>query len=97
MYAQVGERVFISGQIGMQPDDLSLPYPPDFPLEAALSLQHADRILNAMKDTHGSTWAPVVQNLIFWVMDSQNAAQLAGFKHYPSHVCSLSGFSLILF
>lgn len=86
IHAQVGDRVLISGQIGMKPSDLSLPVPSNFPSEIALSLQHADRILCAMRDTHGSTWAPVMQSLTLWVTDPQNVSRLLGFKHYPSHV-----------
>lgn len=55
----------------MRPSDLSMPAPTSFPLEAALSLQHAHRILKAMRDTHGSAWNPVTQSLICWIIDTQ--------------------------
>ena len=55
----------------MQPSDLSLPSPPDFRLEMALSLQHTRRILQAMKDTHGSSWNPRLLGLVCWAVEPE--------------------------
>lgn len=51
----------------MLPSNLSMPTPPSFPLEAALSLQHAARILSLYKDMFGSTWAPATQLTLCWL------------------------------
>ena len=69
---QVGDRIFISGQIGMQPSNLALPSPPNFALETALAFQHVHRVLTALKETHGATWKPSFQSLIFWLVDVAN-------------------------
>ncbi|KLO15862.1 hypothetical protein SCHPADRAFT_920076 [Schizopora paradoxa] len=63
----VGDQIFISGQIGMQPSDLSMPTPSSFPLEAALSFQHASRITSLLKDMFGSTWAFATQLTLCWL------------------------------
>ncbi|KAL5488031.1 hypothetical protein ACEPAI_6139 [Sanghuangporus weigelae] len=65
----VGDRIFVSGQIGMRPSDLALPFPSDFALEAALAFQHVHRILAALKETYGASWAHKIQSLICWLVD----------------------------
>ncbi|KAF8760269.1 Diphthamide synthase [Rhizoctonia solani] len=56
-------QTFISGQIGLIPARMDLPSPPSFPVEAALAFQHAERILDALKDASTS----VIQGVIVWV------------------------------
>ena len=43
--------IFISGQIGLVAGSMTLPEPPSFSAECALSLRHAQRILQAMHQT----------------------------------------------
>ncbi|CAE6478441.1 unnamed protein product, partial [Rhizoctonia solani] len=56
-------QTFVSGQIGLIPAQMSFPSPPSFATEAALAFQHAERILDALKD--GAT--SVIQGVIVWV------------------------------
>ncbi|KAK0206371.1 hypothetical protein DFS33DRAFT_1419360 [Desarmillaria ectypa] len=62
------ERVFISGQIGLIPSSLSMPSPPSLALETVLSMQHADRIVTALKEN--SNWVGHSQASIFWLADA---------------------------
>ncbi|KAK0230964.1 hypothetical protein IW262DRAFT_1453888 [Armillaria fumosa] len=62
------ERVFISGQIGLIPPSLSMPSPPSLALETALSIQHVDRIVTALKEN--SSWVGHCQTTIFWLADA---------------------------
>ncbi|GBE79662.1 Diphthine--ammonia ligase [Sparassis crispa] len=65
----VDERVFISGQIGLVPSSLNLPSPPSLALETALSFQHVDRVLSAMKTDR---WDGHVQGAIYWLANASD-------------------------
>ncbi|CUA70082.1 hypothetical protein RSOLAG22IIIB_00428 [Rhizoctonia solani] len=56
-------QTFVSGQIGLIPAQMSFPSPPSFATEASLAFQHAERILDALKDEATS----VIQGVIVWV------------------------------
>ncbi len=64
---QVDERVFISGQIGLIPNSLSLPSPQTLALEAALSFQHVHRVVDALKNNSGGGWSGHTQGIIYWL------------------------------
>ena len=68
---QVDEHVFISGQIGMIPKDLSVPNPPNVQLETALAAQHTRRILRAIcENSGGLDWGlGHCQFSIYWLSD----------------------------
>ncbi|CAE6464519.1 unnamed protein product [Rhizoctonia solani] len=56
-------QTFVSGQIGLVPARMDFPSPPSFSTEAALAFQHAERILDVLKDESTS----VLQSVIIWV------------------------------
>lgn len=69
---QIAEHIFISGQIGLIPSKLALPSPQSLPLELALSSQHVERVLNAVKDQYGGSWAGHEELVIYWLTDLHN-------------------------
>jgi diphthine-ammonia ligase len=69
----VGERVFISGQIGLIPSSLSLPSPSSLAIEAALAFQHVDHITHAMGCTSGSIWEGHKQLALYWFVNQMDA------------------------
>ncbi|KAH8118362.1 hypothetical protein DFH11DRAFT_1849706 [Phellopilus nigrolimitatus] len=72
----VGDRIFISGQIGMQPSTLTLPEPANVILEAALAFQHVHKILAVLRETYGRTWRLATQCLLCWLTDVADVALL---------------------
>ena len=67
---EVGEQIFVSGQIGMLPSNLTLPEPKSLSMETALSFQHVHRILSALEDMFGcNTWKAQKQTVICWLVD----------------------------
>ncbi|KAH7930747.1 hypothetical protein BV22DRAFT_1078565 [Leucogyrophana mollusca] len=62
----VGERIFISGQIGLVPSSLTLPSPPSLAMETALCFQHADRVAAALRTTTGG-WEGHVEAALYWI------------------------------
>ncbi|KAJ7904650.1 hypothetical protein B0H14DRAFT_2663796 [Mycena olivaceomarginata] len=60
------DRVFVSGQIGLIPPSLSLPSPQSLALETALSLQHVDRVTQAVSTNTGG-WAGHTQLVLYWL------------------------------
>ena len=63
---QAGERVFISGQIGLIPSSLSLPSPQSLAFEVALSFQHVYRVVEALKNNSGGGWLGHMQSIVYW-------------------------------
>ncbi|KAF8205097.1 hypothetical protein BJ912DRAFT_940247 [Pholiota molesta] len=63
----VGERVFISGQIGLIPSRLSLPSPRSLATEMALASQHVARVVSAIKENSGGGWDGYTQLSIYWL------------------------------
>ncbi|KIY49326.1 adenine nucleotide alpha hydrolases-like protein [Fistulina hepatica ATCC 64428] len=66
------ERIFISGQIGLFPPSLTLPEPPSIDLETALSFQHADRIVDALKSNTGGHWRDHMQLAVQWLTNADD-------------------------
>ncbi|KAJ7129533.1 hypothetical protein C8R44DRAFT_700368 [Mycena epipterygia] len=74
----VDNRVFISGQIGLIPSSLSLPSPRSLALETALSLQHVNRVVNAVSTNTGGGWTGHIQLALYWLA---NTSDLSEVKH----------------
>ncbi|KAG7096807.1 hypothetical protein E1B28_004215 [Marasmius oreades] len=63
-----GERIFISGQIGLLPSTVTLPEPRSLSIEMALATQHVDRIVNVLRNS----WDGHNQSSIYWIDDVAN-------------------------
>ncbi|KIY74101.1 hypothetical protein CYLTODRAFT_364437, partial [Cylindrobasidium torrendii FP15055 ss-10] len=83
------ERLFVSGQIGMIPKDLSLPEPRSIKQETMLCTQHADRIVDAIREGTAGKWRGTCQSAIYWLADAsyapvvQAAVQRRRTQHQP--------------
>ncbi|THV08413.1 hypothetical protein K435DRAFT_832898 [Dendrothele bispora CBS 962.96] len=64
----VDERIFVSGQIGLIPSSITMPLPPSLSTEVALSMQHAQRVIEALHNG----WDGHVQTAIYWLSDVDN-------------------------
>ncbi|RDB22801.1 Diphthine--ammonia ligase [Hypsizygus marmoreus] len=62
------EHVFISGQIGLIPSQLSLPSPWSLATETALACQHVARVVNVLSSSGGG-WKGHAQAALYWVSD----------------------------
>ncbi|KAF9534194.1 hypothetical protein CPB83DRAFT_803923 [Crepidotus variabilis] len=62
-----GEKIFISGQIGMIPSQLALPSPSSLSMEVALSCQHVSRVSSALAENTGGDWIGHTQLCIYWL------------------------------
>jgi diphthine-ammonia ligase len=62
---QVGESVFISGQIGLIPSQLTMPFT-SLAKEVALSSQHVARIAAALRDNAGGGWEGHTTLNLYW-------------------------------
>ncbi|KAG8866931.1 hypothetical protein FRC20_007153 [Serendipita sp. 405] len=69
----VDKTTFISGQIGLVPSAMSLPTPRDFRKEMVLSLQHINRITEALQHRN-----PTPQGFVVWLVDIQDLLSAAG-------------------
>lgn len=75
------ERIFISGQIGLVPSSLSLPSRPSLAFETALSFQHVDRVVSALKNNSGGGWDGHEQGVLYWLAnenDVQHVKEASG-------------------
>ena len=72
----VDEYMFISGQIGLIPANLSLPSPQDPATETALVFQHAERVADAVRKSSGQ-WKGHARLAIYWLIDREQAAGVA--------------------
>ena len=72
----VDEHMFISGQIGLIPGNLSLPSPQDPATETALVFQHTVRVADAMRKLSGQ-WKGHTQLAIYWQVGQERAAGVA--------------------
>ncbi|KXN86413.1 Diphthine--ammonia ligase [Leucoagaricus sp. SymC.cos] len=63
-----GERITISGQIGLIPSGLTLPLPTSFRTEFALSSQHVSRVAKALQNG----WEGFTQSSTYFVDDAKN-------------------------
>ncbi|KAG2013521.1 hypothetical protein CC2G_010422 [Coprinopsis cinerea AmutBmut pab1-1] len=75
-YSQVilaSEQLFVSGQIGLTPRDLTLAN--SFPLQAALTHQHVARVIKAVSETTGS-WDGFPQLVLYWMDKAMNPSNV---------------------
>ena len=79
---QVDERVFVSGQIGLVPSSLTIPFPRSLATEIPLVSQHADRVVEALlSNNSGDKHDGHAQVILYWltrerhVSDTITAAQ----------------------
>ncbi|KAF9513315.1 hypothetical protein BS47DRAFT_1329667 [Hydnum rufescens UP504] len=70
----VRERMFVSGQIGLQPGSMTFPSPRSISLETALALQHTRKIASAMSEILGPSrlGRETVQRAILWLPDAND-------------------------
>ena len=66
--------MFISGQIGLLPYNLTLPTPQNLPLETALACQHVERISRALQTNSGGGWEGHVQLAVYWLQNYDDVA-----------------------
>ncbi|KAJ7068402.1 hypothetical protein C8F01DRAFT_1118081 [Mycena amicta] len=71
------DRVFISGQIGLIPSNLSLPSPQSLALETALAGQHARRVARALSANTGG-WMGHTQLALYWLANAGDLASVRG-------------------
>ncbi|KAF8914026.1 hypothetical protein CPB84DRAFT_1758186 [Gymnopilus junonius] len=71
-----GERVFISGQIGLIPSTLALPHPQSLAMELSLASQHVSRVTSALKANSGGGWKDHTQLAIYWLTESRDLAHV---------------------
>ena len=86
MQFQAGERVFISGQIGLIPNELVIPSPRSFSTEFALASQHVARVTNALQGNSGGGWDGHSQLTIYWLVDLGDFA-CSKIGHLALQVC----------
>ncbi|KAH0587717.1 hypothetical protein H2248_006480 [Termitomyces sp. 'cryptogamus'] len=64
-----GERIFVSGQIGLIPAQLTLPSPRSLAIEAALATQHVSRVIDVLRSTYSREWTGDTQLALNWLTD----------------------------
>ncbi|GLB33938.1 putative diphthamide synthase [Lyophyllum shimeji] len=62
-----GERIFISGQIGLIPSRLVLPSPRSLAVETALASQHVLRVTEVLRNNSGLGWVGHTQLALYWL------------------------------
>jgi diphthine-ammonia ligase len=71
--------MFVSGQIGLIPKNMTLPSPPSIAREIALALQHAERVSSATMDGLAiSVESKMIESAIVWMVDARAAPQVCG-------------------
>lgn len=86
MLFQVGQRVFVSGQIGLVPSSNMLPSPQSLPLETALSLRHLRCVTNAIKPSSVAPWDGATQGVISWLAYPNNLVSVKRGMDASKHV-----------
>ncbi|KAI9466868.1 hypothetical protein BJY52DRAFT_1110889 [Lactarius psammicola] len=71
-----GERVFISGQIGLIPSSLALPFPRSLATEIPLVSQHADRVVHALLSNNntGDGREGHAQMILYWLTQERHVS-----------------------
>jgi diphthine-ammonia ligase len=78
---QAEGRIFISGQIGLVPSSLSVPYPQTLATEISLASQHSDRVVKALSSRHDATGGRLArdsdsdghaQMILYWVTEERH-------------------------
>lgn len=72
----IDEHMFISGQIGLIPANLSLRSPQDPATETALVFQHTARVADAVRKLSGQ-WKGHTQLAMYWLVGRERAAGVA--------------------
>ena len=78
--------MFISGQIGLIPNELVIPSPRSFSTEFALASQHVARVTNALQENSGGGWDGHSQLTIYWLVDSEDLTR-SKIGHLALQVC----------
>lgn len=95
---KVNGRIILAGQIPLIPSSLTLPAPPSFAVEAALSLKHVRSIIRALKEGTGGSDLKrcFVEGCIGWVADwtSLEGAREAWKVTLEAEVCLFVCFPL---
>lgn len=87
--SKAGERIFISGQIGLIPSQLSLPNPGSLATEMALASQHVARVTNVLRTNSGVNWVGHTQAALFWLADARDVAHVKeAHRSFPKVVFS---------
>ena len=73
---KTGQRIFISGQIGLIPSHLALPSPPSLAKEMALACQHVTRVTQALQNNASGNWTAHTQLAIYWLASVDNLAHV---------------------
>jgi enamine deaminase RidA (YjgF/YER057c/UK114 family) len=89
-HLQIDERIFISGQIGLIPSNLTLPTPRSLAIETALCFQHAERIERALLANVGAEWDPHAQIALYWIADANDIPAVKRACSVYEPVCDLS-------
>lgn len=90
LYSQVGDLVFISGQIGLIPSQLIMPST-SLAMEVALSSQHVSRITAALRECAGGGWEGHAMLNIYWLTSSCSLPHVKK-GHFALKVCHVSVF-----
>ncbi|KAH9038864.1 hypothetical protein EDB84DRAFT_1478816 [Lactarius hengduanensis] len=72
----VDERVFVSGQIGLVPSSLTIPFPRSPATEIPLVSQHADRVVEALlpNNNAGDGSEGHAQMILYWLTQERNVS-----------------------
>ncbi|KAG6869305.1 hypothetical protein C0993_000058 [Termitomyces sp. T159_Od127] len=81
-----GERIFISGQIGLIPAQLFLPSPRSLAMETALASQHVSRVIDVLKSTSSEKWTGHTQLALYWLTDINSLNRVKSVINAPSNV-----------
>lgn len=71
----VDERVFVSGQIGLIPSSLTIPFPQSLATEIPLVSQHADRVVEALlSNNSGDKHEGHAQITLYWLTQERHVS-----------------------
>lgn len=69
--------MFVSGQIGLIPGNMTIPSPPNIAREIVLALQHAERVSSATMDGLAiSAHSKIIESAILWMVDERAVPQI---------------------
>ncbi|KAG6911219.1 hypothetical protein DXG01_003086 [Tephrocybe rancida] len=91
-----GERIFISGQIGLIPAQLALPSPRSLALETALVNQHVSRVIDVLRTTSGLGWIGHTQLALYWLADIDNLLRAKSVIRASSEVSRVPNLYLVV-
>jgi len=88
--SQVGDRIFVSGQIGLIPASNSLPVPRSLVDELALSLRHIRSVTQVVKEAASISKNAVIQGTISWLRHSSDLIPVQHGMTASEYVCNVS-------